>query len=68
MTSLAIVLSSDASILARRLHGFGYALIIVAFAMPFLAALIGRSTAFQAGESLAHNLLALLVLALVAWL
>lgn len=68
MTSLAIALSPDASKLARKLHGWGYALIIVAFAMPFLAALFGRSTAFQAGESLAHNLVALFVLALVAWL
>lgn len=68
MTSLAIVLSPEASKLARKLHGWGYALIIVAFVMPFLATLFGRSTAFQAGESLAHNLLALFVLALVAWL
>jgi hypothetical protein len=68
MTSLAIVLSPDASKLARKLHGLGYALIIVAFVTPFLAASFGRSTAFQAGESLARNLMALLVFALVAWL
>ena len=68
MTSLAIVLSPDASKLARKLHGWGYGLIIVAFVMPFLATLLGRSTAFQAGESLAQNLVALFVLALVAWL
>lgn len=68
MTSLAIVLSPNASKLARRLHGWGYALIIVAFAIPFLAALFGRSTAVQVGESLAQNLIVLFVLALVAWL
>ena len=68
MTSHAIVLSPDASKLARKLHCWGYALIIVSFAMPFLASLFGQSTAFQAGESLAHNLMALFVLALVAWL
>lgn len=50
MTSLAIILSPDVSTLARRLHGWGYALIIVAFVLPFLVALFGRSTAFQAGE------------------
>ena len=68
MTSLAIVLSPAASKLARKLHGWGFSLIIIAFAMPFLAASIGRSTAFQAGQSLAQNLMALFVLALVAWL
>ena len=68
MTSLAIVLSPNASKVARRLYGWGYALIIVAFAIPFLAALIGRSTAVQVGESLAQNLIVLFVLALVAWL
>jgi hypothetical protein len=68
MTSLAIVLSPDASKLARKLHGLGYALIVVAFVMPFLAASLGRSTAFQAGESLVRNLIALFVFALVAWL
>lgn len=68
MTSLAIVLSPDASKLARKLHAWAFALIIIAFAMPFLAASLGRSTAFQAGQSLAQNLIALFVLALVAWL
>jgi hypothetical protein len=68
MTSLATPLSPHASKLARRLHGTGYVLIAVAFAIPFLAIPFGYSTAFQAGESLVRNLLALFVLALIAWL
>jgi asparagine N-glycosylation enzyme membrane subunit Stt3 len=68
MTSLAIPLSPVASSLARKLHGTGYVLIAVAFALPFLAIPFGYSTAFQAGESLVHNLLALFVFALIAWL
>lgn len=68
MTSLAIPLSPVASTLARKLHGTGYVLIAIAFAVPFLAIPFGYSTAFQAGESLVQNLLALFVFALIAWL
>ena len=68
MTSLAIPLSPDASTLARKLHGAGYVFIAIAFALPFLAIPFGYSTAFQAGESLVYNLLALFVFALIAWL
>jgi hypothetical protein len=68
MTSLSISLSSDASSLARKLHGAGYVLIAVAFSLPFLAIPFGYSTAFQAGESLVYNLLVVLVFALIAWL
>lgn len=68
MTSLAIVLGPDASKLLRKLDSWGYALIIGAFVIPFLATLFGRSTAYQAGESFAHNLMALFLLSLVAWL
>lgn len=67
MTSLAITLSSNASALARKLHGLGYVLIIIAFVLPFIAVLLGRSTAFQAGEGLVWNLVTLFILALVAW-
>ena len=68
MTSIAIPLSPLASTLARKLHSTGSALIAVAFSLPFLAIPFGYSTAFQAGESLVRNLLALFVLALITWL
>ena len=68
MTSLAIKLSPESTRRARHLHSMGFALICLAFALPFLLAAIGKSNAFQAGESLVRNLLALFVLALVAWL
>ena len=68
MTSIAIPLSPLASTLARKLHSTGSALIAVAFSLPFLAIPFGYSTAFQAGESLVRNLLALFILALIAWL
>ncbi len=68
MTSLPIPLSPIASTLAYKLHSLGYALIAIAFAFPFVAIPFGHSTAFQAGESLARNLVALFVFALIAWI
>mgnify|MGYP000718118531 CR=1 FL=1 len=68
MRSLSISLSPIASTLAHKVRSLGYALIAVAFALPFVAIPFGYSTAFQAGESLARNLFALFVLALIAWL
>ena len=68
MTSLAIKLSPHATRLARQLHWTGFALICLAFGLPFLLVAVGKSSAFKAGESLVSNLLALFVLALIAWL
>jgi hypothetical protein len=67
MKSPAIVLSADDAKLARILHGWGYALILLAFLMPFLAALFGLVTAMQVGARLVDNLVALLVLGFVTW-
>ncbi len=67
MKSPAIVLSADDAKLARILHGCGYALILFAFLMPFLAALFDRASPAQVGGSLFYNLMALLVLGFIAW-
>jgi hypothetical protein len=67
MKSPAIVLSPDDVKLARILHGWGYALILLAFLMPFLAALFDRASPAQVGGSLFYNLMALLVLGFIAW-
>lgn len=68
MTSLAIVLSPEASKRARRLHWLGFALICVAFVLPFLAIPRGLTTEAKAGYDSVSNLMVLFVLALVAWL
>ncbi len=60
--------SPDYSVAARKLYIAGYILIVISFALPFLVIPFGFSNIFHLGGTLVYSLVALFLLALIAWL
>lgn len=65
---MATVLSDADIKKAQRFQYFGYALIVLAFALPFIAAALGMYSAFDVGQSLATTAGSLLLMAFITWL